>query len=297
MTISIPSTTAFRRFLTTHGLSARTCQTYGDYVDRMLRLRQDDEPVTDALGRRYLRQLADQRGMTSSTYRIVHSALKAYFHKYLKQDCDLGERPAPQARSQHAAIAVLSRDQVMSLILHLRKPSHRLFAVLVYATGLRLMEAAAMRMDAISHETGGLRIACQKGGGGRWVAMPPGLASRLATWDEQHPGHTFVFTSPRDPTRHLCAHSFQSAFKTASRSANLPSWVTPHTLRHCFATHQLQAGLDIRAVQVLLGHASVTTTMRYLHFVDMDTSKPRQPFDLISMLEDRWRSQRTGDRA
>lgn len=279
------STTAFRSFLVTMGLAERTARTYGDYVDRMRRMRRRGEPVDPDLGRRYLRQIAESRSLSSSTYRIVHSALRQYFEAFLQGPAvDLGPKPAAPRKSRHGAIPVLTQDQLLALFAAFQSPHHRLFAVLIYATGLRLLEACHLRVDDIAFGNQRIRVAKQKGGGGRWVAMSDALAQRLRLHLQQRPGTCWVFPSMRDPTRSLCPSSMQCAVKRARTVADLPRWVTPHALRHTFATHQLQAGLDIRSLQILLGHSSITTTMRYLHWLDMTDGQPRIAVDLLDQL-------------
>jgi len=279
------STTAFRAFLVTMGRAERTAQTYGDYVDRMLRSRRRGEAIGPELGRRYLRQIAESRSVSSSTYRIVHSALRQYFEAFLQgPPADLGPRPAAQGKSRHGAIPVLTQDQLLALFATFRSAHHRLFAVLVYATGLRLQEASHLQVDDIAFEHQRIRVAAQKGGGGRWVTMADPLAERLRRHLKQRPRSPWVFASLRDPSRPLSPASMQSAFQRARQAAGLPNWVTPHALRHTFATHQLQAGLDIRSLQLLLGHSVITTTMRYLHWLDMAGGQPRTAVDLLDQL-------------
>lgn len=290
MPATVSSTTAFRQYLLTMGRAERTARTYADYVERMLRIRRRGEPIDAALGRRYLRQIAEARSVSSSTYRIVHAALRQFFEDFLEGPAaELGPKPAAPPKSRHGAIPVLTQDQLLALFAGFRSAHHRLFAVLVYATGVRLTEACHLRVEDLAFGSGRIRVAVQKGGGGRWVAMPPPLAQRLQRHLRQRPGAQWVFASAQDPSQPLCPASMQSAVARARAVAGLPSWVTPHALRHTFATHQLQAGLDIRSLQVLLGHAVITTTMRYLHWLDMTGGQPRAPIDLLDRLADHWR--------
>ncbi len=298
MAVSIPSTTAFRSFLAVQGKSSRTCRTYAEYVDRMLRRRLPHEAVDDALGRRFLAAIAEERSCSSSSYRIIYAALERYFIDFLRhKTCDLGQRPKSPPKGRHEAVTVLTLDQVIRLLASFQKPTHTLFAALLYGTGMRILESAQLRLDFMDWDRGLIRLTKVKGGGGRWVSMGPRLAVRLWTQAEaaRRSGSIFLFPSPKNLDRHLEPSSIQCAFQRARRVAQLPSWVTPHTLRHSYATHQLQAGLDIRSLQVLLGHSQITTTMRYLHFVDMlGGGQPRQAFDLVGHLENHWRATKNG---
>jgi integrase/recombinase XerD len=282
----------FRNFLAATGKARRTCRTYGDYVERMLRIRRTREAVDAALGRRYLQSVADTRGYASSTYRIIYSALQRYFIDFLRHEaCDLGFKPRSPSKSRSQAITVLTPGQMIQLLSAIPHTGHRLMAALLYGTGMRILEACQLASEDIDWERGLLRIREQKGGGGRWVALRPALLARVQRHQQRHPGDRFVFTSPHNRNRHIEPSSVQCAFKRARQAAGLPSWVTPHALRHTFATHQLQAGLDIRSVQQLLGHSVITTTMRYVHFLDLHGGNPRQPVDLLADLEQHWRDQ------
>lgn len=298
MATSHESLHGFRAFLTSLGLRERTCRTYTEYLGRVLAFRSHpDDPVDLALGQAYLQHIAEQRAASCSTYRIVYAALKKFFFAYRHMDLaqlpQLGEKPRPTSRSKVQAVSVLTQGQMVTLLTAFRCQRHRLFACLIYATGMRLLEATLIRVEDCCWDQQRLRVREQKGGGGRWVYLEPDLTARLqahvAAYVEASP---WLFRSPRDATKPMSPAGFQHAIKVASRAAGLPSWVTAHTLRHTFATHQLQAGLDIRSVQLLLGHASVTTTMRYLHYIDMLGGEPRTPQPLLADLTAHWRQER-----
>lgn len=277
-------------FLRAAGKSSRTCQSYGSYVAQMLAGRRPRERIGPPLGRRYLASLAAERQIASSTYRVAWNALRWYFVEFRGITvCDLG--PRPQSAKKTQALVVLTEAQVMTLLATIPNPMHRLFASLLYATGMRILECCQMQQADIDWDGMRLRIRHQKGGGGRWVHTGAALKERLRSQVRRWPDATHLFPSPKNAGRHLEPSTIQCAVKRAVRAAGLPTWVTPHTLRHTYATHQLQAGIDIRSLQVLLGHASITTTMRYLHALDMSTGLPRQPFDLIARLRETWQAQ------
>lgn len=292
--MALPYTTDdFFLYLRRAGKTPRTCKSYSYHAARMLKLRKPRERITIGLGRRYLTSLAE-RGLSTSTYRIAWNALRWYFVEMRQcTDADLGPRPtAPKKRH---AVASLSLDQVMDLLVAISNPHHRLFASLLYGTGMRILECCRVRVSDIDWERHRLRIRQQKGGGGRWVHFGQGLERQLRTHVQRIPQECYAFPSPKDRSRHIEPSSIQCAIQRARQTAGLPDWATPHALRHSYATHQLQAGLDIRRLQVLLGHAAITTTMRYLDVIDMESGLPQVPFDLMERLRDRWHGRKQGE--
>ena len=290
---------SFVSFLRAAGKSSRTCDHYLSYVNRMYRLRGQPAGARARIGlplaRRFLADLIERSNAASSTYRIAWNALRWYFSAYRDGDDatvirQLGPRPQTSARRQ--AITVLTYDQATQLFSSMANLTHRFGCMLLYGTGMRISECCALRREDIDWDRGRIRIRKQKGGGGRWAVLGSSLTERLRTHLNRFPGSPWVFPSPKNPERHLTPTSLQGAIVLARDACGLPTWVTPHTLRHSFATHQLQAGIDVRAVQQLLGHASLQTTMRYLHFLDMDTGHPTQPVDLIAFLLKRHADQR-----
>ena len=299
---SIPAEdrTSFVSFLRAAGKSSRTCDHYTSYVDRLYRFRDQKEGrrprISLQLAREFLTDLIERTNVASSTYRIAWNALRWYFGAYRggneKQVISkLGPRPKTSNRRQ--AITVLTYDQATLLFCSMSNLTHRFGCMLLYGTGMRISECCALRREDIDWERGRIRIRRQKNGGGRWAVLGASLTERLSAHLQRFPGSDWVFPSPKNPERHLCPSSLQGAIVLARKACDLPAWVTPHTLRHSYATHQLQAKTDVRAVQQLLGHECLQTTMRYLHFLDMDTGQPTQPVDLIAFLLKRHAAKRS----
>lgn len=194
-------------------------------------------------------------------------------------------------------------------------------ARLLYGTGLRITEALQLRVKDVCFERGTLIVRHGKGGKDRAVMLPASLVPALkAQFAQAHvlwradaaAGHAgvqlpdalerkypragaswawfWVFpqaersTCPRSGVirrHHLYDQTFQRAFKRAAAQAGAPETATPHTLRHCFATHLLQAGTDIRTVQELLGHSDVSTTMVYTHVLKVESGRVASPLDAL----------------
>jgi len=267
----------------------------------------------------FLTHLAADRGLAPSSHRQALSALLFLYGKVLGQQLpwmqDIG-RPVPKRRLP----VVLSVDEVAAVLGHM-VGEHQLLARLLYGTGLRISEALALRVKDIDFAQRAIYVRHGKGGKDRVVMLPaslvPGLRDQLAAgrrvwWEDVEAGRAGVelpyalerkypragsswgwfwlfaqdhhSTDPRSGIvrrHHLYDETFQRAFKRAVQLAGIHKPATPHTLRHCFATHLLQGGSDIRTVQELLGHADVATTMIYTHVLRMGGGAVRSPLDAL----------------
>lgn len=290
--MSTDTLTRFDTFLRASGKAASTRKHYTYYVERCARtIGCSVDRLTPRLAKRWLEDLAAQATLASSTFRLAHHACRVFFADFLgRQRVDLGPKPGSSRRQ--AAITVLSMRQVIALLTRIEDRSHRLLALTMYAAGLRVGEAVSLRRDDLLFDQGQLRVRSQKGGGGRLVSMPSALAERLARHCARFTGSAHVFASREDPRQAVAVATIQEVVRTARRAAGLPEWLTCHTLRHTFATHQLQLGLDVRALAQLLGHSSLAPTMRYLHVLDLHAGVPRQAHDLCAALSASWRESR-----
>jgi integron integrase len=267
----------------------------------------------------YLNHLAVARGLAPSSHRQALSALLFLYRRVLGQDLawmsDIGRPHAPPRLP-----VVLSPAEVAALVGHLQGV-HQLLARLLYGTGLRISEAVQLRVKDIDFTHRAIVVRSGKGGKDRVVMLPESLAADLRQqlaaahqrWQQDaqdgtagvqlphalerkylRAGHSWAWfwvfpqatlsTDPRSGVvrrHHLFVESFQRAFKRAVAAAGITQPATPHTLRHCFATHLLQSGSDIRTVQELLGHADVSTTMIYTHVLRLGGWAVRSPLDAL----------------
>lgn len=176
--------------------------------------------------------------------------------------------------------AVLSSDEVISLLSCVRNLKHRTFLLTLYAAGLRLNEAAALTIADVDSQRMQLRIACGKGAKERLVPLSPRLLTALRDyWKEVRspkylfPGRTFDVP--------LSSTTIQKMCKAAVQKAGIRKKVTPHTLRHSYATGLLEAGVDLLTISRLLGHKSFGTTMIYLHVRRTHLGSVPSPLDWL----------------
>ncbi|MBQ0943984.1 integron integrase [Ideonella sp. 4Y16] len=269
----------------------------------------------------YLTHLAADRGLSPSSHGQALSALLFLYGEVLGLQLpwmdEIG-RPVPPKRLP----VVLSVQEVSSVLAEL-EGVNRLLAQLLYGTGLRISEALRLRVKDVDFTHRAIIVRSGKGDKDRVVMLPASLAAALreqlaqarALWadDAAHDRggvelpHALARKYPRAPQswawfwvfpqdrhstdprtgvirrHHLFDQSFQRAFKRAVQSAGIARPATPHTLRHCFATHLLQSGADIRTVQELLGHADVSTTMIYTHVLKVGGLGSRSPLDALQL--------------
>lgn len=271
----------------------------------------------------FLTMLATVRKVSPSTHRQALSALLFLYKEVLEVDLlwmqDIG-RPTPTKRIP----VVLTIEEVTKILL-LMNGVAGLLARLIYGTGLRLREALALRIKDVDFGRKVIIVRQGKGGKDRVVMLPQSILPALreqvaysrALWEadrqaqlpgvelpyalaEKYPraGQTWiwqwVFPSPGlsiDPRsgikrRHyLFPERLQRALKKAVAQAAIPKHVSVHTLRHSFATHVLQRGIDIRTVQELLGHSDVSTTMIYTHVLKIAAGTTPSPLDALSLID------------
>jgi site-specific recombinase XerD len=180
---------------------------------------------------------------------------------------------------------VLSSSEVERLLAAMTRPNHRVAAMLAYGAGLRVSEICRLRVDDIDAKRMMLRIRNAKRGRERYVMLSARLLRELrAYWKAVRLSGPALF--PGNAGRiWLSRKALQKAFSLAARRAGLQKRVSPHTLRHSFATHMLEAGTDLRILQVLLGHASIDSTTLYLHVSTARLQSLTSPLDTLGTSE------------
>jgi site-specific recombinase XerD len=215
--------------------------------------------------RRYQLHLVD-RGILPITLNATITGLKFFFEVTVNR-ADLMAKMRP-VRVAHTLPVILSREEVSRLIDSARNLKHRTALSVAYGAGLRVSEVIALKVSDIDSTRMVLRIEQGKGRKDRYALLPPILLERLRTWWRAARaqgkilpgGWLFPGLEPMDP---LSTRQLNRAVHEAAAAAHIDKRVSMHTLRHCFATHLLEQKLDIRRIQVLLGHKKLETTVLY----------------------------------
>jgi integrase/recombinase XerD len=263
------------------GLADRTRETYLWAVSGLATFyRRSPDQISDQEIQTYLLHLIRERQRSWSTCNIVVQALRFFFYTTLKRDRMTFCVPSP--RRPGTLPAILSRTEVARLIAHVRNGKHRTMILTAYAAGLRLSEVLHLRVTDIDATRMTIRVQQGKGGQDRYTVLSAHLLEALrAYWKEMRPAPPWLFPSahgphPMDPT------ALQRAYQTAKRRAGLTKPVGIHALRHAFATHLLEAGVDLHTIQRLLGHGHLSTTTRYFQLTQHTTIAPGSPLDLLA---------------
>ena len=186
------------------------------------------------------------------------------------------------ARAPQKLPVVLSADEVVHFLEAVSSLKCRAALTTAYAAGLRASEVAALRIEDIDSARGVIHVQHGKGGKDRNVMLSPQLLGILRTYWRLARPRTWLFPG-RDEDRPIDPTVLHAACRSAVKAASLTKWVTIHTLRHSFATHLLQNGADIRIIQVLLGHANLSSTARYTQVATHTIRATQSPFDRLSL--------------
>lgn len=310
----------FRTVLRRKHYSLRTEEAYLDWTRRFIRFHGRRHPgeLGETEVATFLSHLAVEGQVAASTQNQALSALLFLYREVLKQPLERIENVAPVRRPAKLP-TVLNREEVREVLSAL-PGAHRLIGELLYGSGLRLLECLRLRVKDIDFRALQITIRDAKGGRDRVTMLPlssvPALraqwesaqaiyladlraglagvwlpealvrkypqAPREWAWQWVFPAEKLSVDprSGRKRRHHVHERALQYAVKTAARKARLAKPVSPHTFRHSFATHLLEAGYDIRTVQELLGHKNVATTMIYTHVLNRPGVLPvRSPLD------------------
>jgi len=217
-------------------------------------------PFGQGEARRYL--LSRYRsGKKWQTVNGDYSAMRKFYEHVLGQSWDVEHLPRP--RKERPLPGILSTGEVERLISHGRTLKHQAFMALLYGTGLRLGEALSLRIADVDGQRLQLRVAKGKGAKGRYVGFPPCLLGVLRQYFRAFRPQVYLFNGKYRASR-WAARSAQHALQQARESAGIARGVSPHVLRHCYATHHLENGTNLVYLKEQLGHKHLKTTAKYI---------------------------------
>ncbi len=267
------------------GCADRTRESYLEAVTGLARFyRRSPDQITDAEIQAYVVHLLRDRQLSWSTCNIVVCGLRFFYHITLKRDRTAFSIPSPR-RSGKLPI-VLSPEEVQRLLTHAANEKQRTMLMTAYAAGLRLSEVLHLQVADIDAARMTIRVAQGKGGKDRYTVLSGRLLETLrAYWKVARPTD-WLFPAPgKAPARPMDRSSLQKAYQRAKRRAGLTKPGGIHTLRHCFATHLLEAGVDLHTIQRLMGHGHLSTTTRYFQLTRHTHAEPGSPLDLLARFD------------
>jgi len=253
------------------------------YVNCVARYARHFGRSPDALGpehvHEYLRYLLEDRRVGSGTRKVNACALRFLYHRTLRVDWSIDYIPLP--KDERKLPVVLSQAEVERLLAAVVGLKHRLMLELLYAAGLRVSELTHLEVSDIDRERMVIHVRHGKGARDRYVMLAQRLLPDLDAYMAAASPVRWLFPG-LGPNCPVTTAMVAKVCRRAAHDARLTKRVSPHTLRHSFATHLLEAGTDLRSIQVLLGHRSLRTTTGYLHVAPAAQRGVMSPLDTLA---------------
>ncbi|MEK3881250.1 tyrosine-type recombinase/integrase [Paenibacillus sp. PL2-23] len=259
------------------GYSARTIRVYAGHVKRYHTFTMTQLGTTEwgaSVIQPYLLQLLDSQFSHAYVNQAI-SAIKFYKEKVLQiKDDTKFVRPKKEKKLPQ----ILSLTEVKCLLQALNNEKHIALLALTYSSGLRVGEVVRLRLDDVDIGRRSLRIKQAKGRKDRYTLLSDQAFHLVQVYVKTYSPQTWLFPG-QDPNSHLTERSAQRLFERALEASGINKKVSIHSLRHSFATHLLESGVDLRYIQELLGHQSPRTTQIYTHVTSKDLRRIRSPLD------------------
>lgn len=273
----------FKKGLIERGYSARTADVYATAVSSFLRSTPEPDSPTGEAANDYIKTILDgtaKSGTSQSSVGIAASALKLFFKHTMGEPLELKIELKRRARPTPT---ILSREEIQKIVGVTRNVSHRLIFQLMYSSGLKLDELLGLRVKDVDIEGKTLTIhgsaeSGRKSKQARTTILSEKVAPMLHAFLVDRDQDDFVF--PGIDGGHMTPRAVQKAFKQALRKARIEKRASCNSLRHSFAVHLLEKGVDIKHVRRLLGHARTETTSIYKKLVSTDNVNIKSPLDI-----------------
>jgi len=266
--------------LTSRKYSPKTIKAYTHYNEDFLRfVTRNPTEVTNEDIRNYLFYLADEKDSSASTLNIAINTLKFYYDIILKRKFMYEiKRPGKDKKLP----VVLSQEEVSGILSSVSNIKHKAILMLVYSAGLRVSEVVKLERGDIDDERKLIHVKGAKGRKDRYTILSDVALNTLKKYLIENQPDNWLFSGAK-PNRHISIRTVQAIFEHAVNLANVKKEVSVHCLRHSFATHLLESGVDLRYIQELLGHASSKTTEIYTHVSNKNLRKIKSPLDDLEL--------------
>jgi len=276
--------TSLRRRMTedmqVRNLSPHTQDSYVQQVSLFARhFNKSPEVLGPEQIRSYQLYLTNEKKLAPSSILIAIAALRFLYKVTLHKDWSL-EEIVPTPKKPQKLPIVLSPEEVLQFLSCVESVKHRTILAICYAAGLRISEAIRLKVADIDSQRMVIRIEQGKGQKDRYVMLSPKLLQILRNWWPVTKPKQWLFPGDQNGG-HISKAAVQKACQKAHQRCGIVKPITPHSLRHCFATHLLESGTDLRTIQLLLGHRSLATTSRYLRIATSKVCSTTSPLDLL----------------
>lgn len=253
--------------------SQKTVKAYIFHVQKFIsKIDKKPQGLNDEEIKEYVSGLLDKEDPLSVSQAI--SSIKFYYMSVFGRTLNIPHPKRPKRLPE-----ILTQEEVKRLLNAVTNTKHRILLEIIYGCGLRVSEAVKLKKTQINFDEGLLTVREGKGRKDRYVTLPSSIKDRLrAYFDARSDDSPYVFNTQRG---HLHIKSAQLIVEDAARKAGIKKKVTPHTLRHSYATHLLEQGTDIRIIQKLLGHSNLKTTQIYTQVSTQLIKNVKSPLDSL----------------
>ena len=262
-----------------HGFAERTQEAYLLAVRQLAKYcRKSPDQIHEEELRQYFLFLKNEKHAARATCTLALCGIKFFYERTLGRDWKTFEflRP-PKEKKLPVVLSVAEVGRVLACI---HRRAYRVCLTTIYACGLRLLEGVHLQVKDIDGQRQLLHICQGKGGKDRYVPLPSACLKLLRQHWLTHRHLLWLFPSPvEDSHQPMSESGMQRAFRAAVQEAGIHKRATVHTLRHSYATHLLEAGVNLRIIQSYLGHASPATTAIYTHLTSITETQTRQTID------------------
>ena len=267
------------------GLAVRTQEAYVNAVLQLSkRFKKSPDCIDEEDLREYFLYLKNEKRVAESTFSIALCGIKFFYEQTLKKEWHTLQLTRPDRKKKLPV--VFSTEEVMRVLDCVHRFQHQVCLHTIYACGLRLLEGTCLRVKDIDSDRKMIHVVAGKGNKDRYVPLPDHTLMLLRHLWITHRNPDWMFPS-RQINGPMHQTGVQRAFQAALRESGVHKDASVHTLRHSYATHLLEAGVDLRIIQVYLGHASPSTTAIYTHLTSVTEAQVNQRINQIHA--DLWR--------
>ncbi len=261
--------------------SPKTQEAYVSAVAGLARFyKQSPEKIDKERIKAYLVHLMQDRKLSWSSCNVAVSGLRFFYTQTLGMDSMF--LSIPPRKKDNRLPEILSAEELERLFSALTNQKHRTLLMTTYAAGLRVSEVVSLKVTDIDSKRMMIRVQQGKGSKDRYTILSKRLLTELRIYYKMYRPPVWLFSSS-NPEQPLSDRAAQRIYYHAKDKAGIKKGKGIHTLRHCFATHLLEAGVDLRTIQMLMGHSSIMTTMVYLQVTRKHLSSTQSPLDLLEI--------------
>ncbi len=260
------------------GLRINTIQTYCHCVEKFFRIcRKEPSAITKKDIKDHLDRLLE-RNAPGSTVNVYLNALKFFYEEVLHRKLTINIK---FSKIRKHLPECLSQEEMRAFLEAVRNSKHKLIVIFTYGSGFRVSEVVSLKVRDLDLETGFGWVRDGKGGKDRMFIIPQKMKNDILSWIEKNRLQKHDWLFPGYKNKHYTESSVRKIVKQARLNAGISKNITPHTLRHSFATHLLENGYSLLEVNKLLGHSRMETTMVYAHLAKPTLTRVESPYDVL----------------